>query len=66
MKYQFIYCNKCKDFYLNWETIFSSPPKKACPNYRCFSHDIIEFEANSFAEMSKIERKYKINKINKL
>ena len=63
-KYEFIYCNRCDQFYLRWHTDFSSPPKKACPHYYCFSEDIIEFEADSFAEMAKIERKYKIRKIN--
>jgi len=64
-KYEFIYCNSCEQFYLKSHTDFGTPIKKVCPNYHCFSKDIIEFESNSFAEMAKIERKYKIRKINK-
>lgn len=63
-KYKFIYCRKCEEFYLTWQTNFTDPPTKACPKFRCFSMDIIEFEADSFQEMAQIERQYKIRKIN--
>lgn len=62
-KYNFIYCNKCKDFYLRWSVNFTNPPKKACPSINCFSQDIIEFEVDSFQEMAQIEREFKIKKI---
>jgi hypothetical protein len=62
-KYKFIYCKKCDEFYLNWSTNFTTPPKKACPNFYCLSMDVIEFEADSFQEMAQIERQFKIKKI---
>ncbi len=64
MKYSFIYCRKCDEFYLTSSVNFTDPPTKACPNFRCFSMDIVELEADSFAEMAQIERQYKIKKIN--
>ena len=63
-KYEFIYCNRCEQFYLNWSTDFTNPPTKACPNYTCMTKDIVMFKANSFQEMAQIEREYKIKKIN--
>ncbi len=62
-KYKFIYCKKCDEFYLTWSHDFGDN-KDSCPNYKCFSKNIIKFEADSFAEMSQIEREYKIRKIN--
>lgn len=58
--YNYIYCNKCKRFYLYWSYDFGDK-KKACQ--KCFSKNIKEFRSNSFAEMAQIERIYKINKI---
>ncbi len=62
-KYNFIYCNKCEDFYLSWSTNFIGQGKKACPNIKCFTHDIVELEADSLQEMAQIERMYKVRKI---
>lgn len=62
MKYRFIYCNKCQDFYLNTSHDFGDG-KDACPKYGCFSKDIVKFEADSFQEMAQIERKYKIERL---
>jgi hypothetical protein len=64
-KYKFIYCNRCEEFYLSWSTDYTSPPTKACPNWKCHTKDIVEFKADSFSEMAQIERSYKIEKINK-
>ena len=63
-KYRFIYCKNCEQFYLSWSTNYTNPPSKACPNHKCFSMDVIEFQADSFQEMAQIEREYKIRKIN--
>ena len=62
-KYNFIYCKKCEDFYLNWSTNFNDIPTKHCPKPTCFSGNIIEFGVDSFQEMAQIEREYKIKKI---
>ena len=62
-KYKFIYCKNCEQFYLSTSHDFGDD-KDACPNIKCFSKDIIEFEADSFQEMAQIEREYKIRKIN--
>jgi len=59
--YNYIYCNKCEGFYLNWSVDFGNMDK-ACP--KCFTKDIKEFKSDSFADMAQIERQYKINKIN--
>ncbi len=64
MKYQFIYCKKCEQFYLGWLTNFTDPPTKTCPSYKCLSKNIVEFEADSFQEMAQVERQYKIRKLN--
>lgn len=63
-KYKFIYCNRCKDFYLNYSIDFGSK-KLHCPNLKCMTDNIKIFEVNSFSEMSQIERTYKINKLSK-
>lgn len=59
-KYNFIYCNKCEDFKLNSSVDFGDN-SITCP--RCFSKNIKKFSCDSFYEMAKIERNYKISKI---
>ena len=59
-KYRFIYCNKCKDFYLSWNVDFGNMTKVCAV---CHTKNIKEFDVDSFSEMAKIERIYKISKI---
>lgn len=65
MKYEFIYCKKCEQFYLSTSHDFGDG-NDACPNYKCLSKDIIKFKADSFQEMAQIERQYKIKKISEI
>ena len=62
MKYRFIYCKPCQEFYLNTSHDFGDD-KDSCPNIKCFSKNIVKLEADSFQEMAQIERQYKIKKI---
>lgn len=61
-KYKFIYCKGCKDFYLNYSMNFGNG-QPACP--KCYSQNIDVLNADSFTEMVKIERTYKIYKLKK-
>ena len=63
-KYKFIYCNKCKDFYLNWSVDFGNLSVH-CPAVTCMTSDVKVFECDTMAEMAQIERSYKIKKLKK-
>lgn len=63
-KYKFIYCNKCKDFYLNWDVDFSDYSIR-CPAMNCKTKDVKVFNCDTIQEMAQIERSYKIKKLKK-
>ena len=58
--YTFIYCNRCKEFRLNWGTDYESETIY-CPV--CYRSDVTKLHASSFAEMCEIERRYKVNEL---